>query len=178
MSTVDGSEVGTTTVAGTNLRRSASSASTKVPEHGGVSKGGTLRKRQSLKKSGSLMRRSSKRSLRAGSIKGMRDDEDNFNSVFHSPVPTSGNPTDTLANRFQGMYHLSNANDIVVNVVYTWNPKMLTISSMAQAAQRPDHLLSRNPNFIRTTIEITPQGLQCPQQYHYALNIHVGGWAR
>lgn len=101
MSTVDGSEVGTTDNA-TNMRRSASTASTKVADQGQMSRGGTLRKRQSLKKSGSLMRRGSRKSLRAGSIKGMRDDEDSFNSVFHTPVPTTGNPTDVLANRFQG----------------------------------------------------------------------------
>ena len=102
MSTVDGSEAGTIEI-GATMRRSASSASTKV-DNTGVSRGGTLRKRQSLKKSGSLMRRGSRRSLRAGSIKGMRDDEDSFNSVFHTPIPTSGNPTDVLANRFQGAY--------------------------------------------------------------------------
>lgn len=32
----------------------------------------------------------------------MRDDEDSFNSVFHTPIPTTGNPTEVLANRFQG----------------------------------------------------------------------------
>lgn len=102
MSAVDASEDGTTAV-GTNMRRSASTASTKIADQGGMSRGGTLRKRQSLKKSGSLMRRGSRKSLGVGSIKGMRDDEDNFNSVFHTPVPTTGNPTDVLANRFQGM---------------------------------------------------------------------------
>ncbi|KAL9050793.1 MAG: hypothetical protein Q9162_006414 [Coniocarpon cinnabarinum] len=100
MSTVEGSEAGMSHTA-TNLQRSTSTTSTKIGDQGALSRGGTLRKRQSLKKSGSLMRRGSRKSLRAGSIKGMRDDEDSFNSVYHSPVPTSGNPTEVLANRFQ-----------------------------------------------------------------------------
>ena len=105
MSTVDGHEAGTTEVS-PNINHSASNASTKVADQGTPSRGGTLRKRQSLKKSGSLMRRGSRKSLRAGSIKGMRDDDDSFNSVFHTPIPTSGNPTDILANRFQGAFYM------------------------------------------------------------------------
>ncbi|KAF7876574.1 hypothetical protein EAF04_001663 [Stromatinia cepivora] len=63
------------------------------------SRGGTLKKKASLKRS------SSKRSSRAGSVRSLvvhpQGDIDEFHSAFYSPVPTSGNPTDILANRFQ-----------------------------------------------------------------------------
>lgn len=90
--------------------RSASRASTLGHGNstGTPSRSGTLKKRASVKRSGSLKRSSSRRSVRAGSIKGVNfDDEDGgrvkHNSVFYTPVPTSGSPTEILANRFQGM---------------------------------------------------------------------------
>lgn len=92
--------------------RSASRASTLGHGASGTASGtpsrsGTLKKRASVKRSGSLRRSSSRRSVRAGSIKGVEfADEDGsgvkHNSVFYTPVPTSGSPTDILANRFQG----------------------------------------------------------------------------
>ncbi|KAJ4348497.1 phosphatidylinositol 4,5-bisphosphate-binding protein [Didymosphaeria variabile] len=91
--------------------RSASRASTLGHGASGAASGtpsrsGTLKKRASVKRSGSLKRSSSRRSVRAGSIKGVEfADEDGsgvkHNSVFYTPVPTSGSPTDILANRFQ-----------------------------------------------------------------------------
>lgn len=75
------------------------------------SRGGTLKKKGTLKKSGSVKRSSSRKSLRAGSVKslGMGEKEDHadewneeMNSAFYTPVPTTGNPTEILANRFQG----------------------------------------------------------------------------
>jgi hypothetical protein len=64
-----------------------------------------LKKRGSVKRSGSLKRSGSRRSTYAGSIRGVSiDDEERMNrqnSVFYTPVPTSGAPTDILANRFQ-----------------------------------------------------------------------------
>ncbi|KAF2743691.1 hypothetical protein M011DRAFT_471236 [Sporormia fimetaria CBS 119925] len=69
------------------------------------SRSGTLKKRSSVKRSGSLKRSGSKRSQYAGSIRGVSiDDEEHANmqnSVFYTPVPTSGSPTEILANRFQ-----------------------------------------------------------------------------
>lgn len=65
------------------------------------SRGGTLRKKASLKRS------SSRRSSRAGSVRSLavhpQGDIDELHSPFYSPVPTSGNPTEILANRFQGI---------------------------------------------------------------------------
>ena len=71
------------------------------------SRSGTLKKRSSVKRSASLKRSGSRRSLHAGSIRGVNvDDEEprsgRQNSVFYTPVPTSGSPTEILANRFQG----------------------------------------------------------------------------
>ncbi|KAL9108360.1 MAG: hypothetical protein Q9227_006820 [Pyrenula ochraceoflavens] len=73
------------------------------------SRGGTLKKKPSMKRSGSLKRSSSRRSSRAGSVRslnlGEREkynlDDEEINSAFFTPVPTSGSPTELLANRFQ-----------------------------------------------------------------------------
>lgn len=57
------------------------------------------------------MRRSgSRKSLRAGSVRSLNlgdrekygaEGADDMNSAFAVPIPTDGNPTDALANRFQ-----------------------------------------------------------------------------
>ncbi|KAK5416763.1 phosphatidylinositol 4,5-bisphosphate-binding protein [Exophiala xenobiotica] len=72
------------------------------------SRGGTLKKKPSLHKSASLKRTGSKRSSYAGSVRSMKlgdkekySETEEMNSVFYCPVPTSGNPTELLANRFQ-----------------------------------------------------------------------------
>jgi hypothetical protein len=70
------------------------------------SRGGTLKKKASLKRGSSLRRSNSRRSSRAGSVRSLAlqpsGDIDEMHSAFFSPVPTSGSPTDILANRFQG----------------------------------------------------------------------------
>ncbi|KAL4808449.1 hypothetical protein BDV18DRAFT_135032 [Aspergillus unguis] len=72
--------------------------------------GGTLKKKSSLSKRGSLRRSGSRRSMRAGSVRSLAlgdkekyavDGEEDVNSAFHIPVPTTGNPTEVLAERFQ-----------------------------------------------------------------------------
>lgn len=92
------------------LQRSASQLSqAKSPT---PSRSGTLKKKASLSKKPSLRRNSSRRSLRAGSVKSLSlgdrekyhtDGTEDINSAFMVPIPTNGNPTDALANRFQGM---------------------------------------------------------------------------
>ena len=71
------------------------------------SRGGTLKKKASIKKGSSLRRSSSRRSSKAGSVRSLAlqapGDTDETHSAFYSPVPTSGNPTEILSNRFQGM---------------------------------------------------------------------------
>ncbi|KAK7543578.1 hypothetical protein IWX50DRAFT_706101 [Phyllosticta citricarpa] len=93
---------------GDGIHRSASRASQRSSgAPGGVSRSGTLKKKNSVTRRTSIKRSGSRRSMHAGSIKGIaiQDDSkspDSFNNVFHTPVPTSGTPTDILANRFQG----------------------------------------------------------------------------
>lgn len=86
--------------------RSASRAST-LNQGAAPSRSGTLKKKSSIKRSGSLRRSGSRRSTHAGSIRGVSIEDDDrasnrHNSVFYTPVPTSGSPTEMLANRFQG----------------------------------------------------------------------------
>lgn len=72
---------------------------------------GTLKKRNSTRHAGgSLRHSSSRRSMKAGSVKSLglysgSDQGEAAHSVFHCPVPTSGSPTDVLANRFQSAHH-------------------------------------------------------------------------
>lgn len=82
----------------TDLRRSASAASSAA----GISRSNTLSKKGSVKRKTSLRRSNSRRSINAGSIKGVRADGDggDFDSIFYTPVPTQGSPTDILAERF------------------------------------------------------------------------------
>lgn len=83
------------------LHRTASAASSRG---GGVGSGlpsrnNTLTKKGSIKRTSSLKRSSSRRSIHAGSVKGL-DGDANQHSIFYTPVPTQGSPTDILANRF------------------------------------------------------------------------------
>ena len=70
------------------------------------SRGNTLKKKPSLRRGNSLKRSGSRRSMKAGSVRSLAlnsaSDPDVAHSVFHCPVPTSGNPTEALATRFQG----------------------------------------------------------------------------
>ena len=81
------------------------SSSTSIGNTGGTpSRSNTLKKQKSLSRKTSLKRSGSRRSLKAGSIKGLPSDDHNAvdrNSIFHTPIPTSGSPTEILANRFQ-----------------------------------------------------------------------------
>ena len=98
---------GSSTLGDSELRRTNSTAS---QSHALTpSKGGTLKKRQSLSRRTSLKRSTSnKKSSRPGSVRSLTfaDDEGSYNAeinnAFYTPVPTSGNPTEILANRFQG----------------------------------------------------------------------------
>lgn len=73
------------------------------------SRSGTLKKKGSVKRSGSLKRSGSRKSMHAGSIRGVTLDDQEHGygreeSVFYTPVPTKGSPTDILADRFQSMF--------------------------------------------------------------------------
>lgn len=75
------------------------------------SRGGTLKKKRSLSRKGSLKRSGSRKNSLPGSVRGLGFDgqeeyvgenASEMNNAFFTPVPTSGNPTEILANRFQG----------------------------------------------------------------------------
>ena len=100
------SHLGSSTVGDGEIRRANSTMSqshTLTP-----SRGGTLKKRQSLSRKNSLKRSGSKKGSRPGSVRSLTfaDDEgphsSEMNSAFFTPVPTTGSPTEILANRFQG----------------------------------------------------------------------------
>ncbi|EPE05143.1 ph domain-containing protein [Ophiostoma piceae UAMH 11346] len=76
------------------------SASAQLP-----SRSNTLKKKASLRRGNSLHRSSSRRSMKAGSVRSLalrsdQDDEAQSQSAFYCPVPTHGSPTEVLANRF------------------------------------------------------------------------------
>jgi hypothetical protein len=88
---------------GAGLQRTASMTS----RSGTPSRSNTLKKQKSLSRKTSLKRSGSRKSLRAGSIKGVSVDDrratEDYNNIFYTPVPTTGAPTEVLANRFQGI---------------------------------------------------------------------------
>ena len=71
------------------------------------SRGGTLKKRQSLSRKNSLKRSGSRKGSRPGSVRsssfadGVEGYGSEMNSAFYTPVPTTGTPTEILAERFQ-----------------------------------------------------------------------------
>jgi hypothetical protein len=78
----------------------ASRASTTLNQGAAPSRSGTLKKKGSVKRSGS------RKSVHAGSIRGVTIDDGERaygreDSVFFTPVPTKGSPTEILADRFQ-----------------------------------------------------------------------------
>lgn len=103
----DSSIQGSSTADESGIKRSTSTASTAV--HNSLpSRGGTLKKKGSVRRTGSLKRSSSRRSLKAGSIKGLVFDDEGHDasSIFYTPIPTSGSPTEILADRFQAWRQL------------------------------------------------------------------------
>ncbi|KAK3984034.1 putative 4,5-bisphosphate-binding protein [Cladorrhinum sp. PSN332] len=92
-----------------NMQRSSSYAGSFIGVTGdgatSLSRGNTLKKKASLRRSGSLKRSGSRRSMKAGSVRSLAlqttTDQDELHSAFYCPVPTAGNPTEVLANRFQ-----------------------------------------------------------------------------
>ena len=89
-----------------DLHRSDSQSQTYIP-----SRGGTLKKKASIKRTTSFGRSASRRNSQAGSVRSVNlgdkaKDEQNsqMNSVFYTPVPTTGSPTELLATRFQCMW--------------------------------------------------------------------------
>ena len=104
----EATQTGSSHVANSDLRggNSATSQSQTLTP----SRGGTLKKRQSLSKKASLKRKDSGKRSRTASVRsfaggdkdGFLGDQVELHNVFFTPVPTTGNPTEILANRFQG----------------------------------------------------------------------------
>src|SRR5688572_21843598 len=110
----DASQRGTSIVdghhSGGSMHRSPSAHSYRSGDDGHLqqeklSRGNTLKKKSSMRRQASLGRSGSRRSARAGSVRSLAlnsaSDPDEANSAFHCPVPTTGNPTEVLTNRFQ-----------------------------------------------------------------------------
>lgn len=145
---VGASQRGSTLVdsaAGGGVQRSNSTMSqshTLTPSHGG-----TLKKKRSLSKKGSVKRSESLRSSYTGSIKGLATgdgsydgvDEEQMNNAFFTPVPTTGSPTEILANRFQG---LSEPN---ISCVFS---TQLTECSLEKGPKGSYYLLSRRSEIL------------------------------
>jgi hypothetical protein len=99
------SQPDSSTVGGNDIQRTASTMSQTHPLT--QSRGGTLKKRQSLSRKASVNRNASKKGSRPASVKSLTFAEDvvgygsEMHSAFYTPVPTSGSPTEVLANRFQ-----------------------------------------------------------------------------
>jgi hypothetical protein len=110
------------------------------------SRGGTLKKKASLRRAGSLKRSSSRRSSRAGSVRSLvlqpAGVTDETHSAFYSPVPTSGNPTEILANRFQGKTCFIPLSHCMTNLYLNY--------SLAQSPQRSHHIFPRDTNKLRS----------------------------
>ncbi|KAK2064057.1 PH domain-containing protein [Colletotrichum caudatum] len=104
----DASQRGSSIIEGysSNMQRSNSFVSNNGEDHLSLpSRHNTLKKKNSLRRNGSLKRSSSRRSMKAVSVRSLAlqssNDPDEVHSAFHCPVPTSGNPTEALAARFQ-----------------------------------------------------------------------------
>jgi hypothetical protein len=140
----------------------ASRGSTTLNQGSTPSRSGTLKKKSSVKRSGSMKRSGSRRSMHAGSIRGVTIDDqeggyDREDSVFYTPVPTKGSPTEVLAERFQSM-----------SIAYCIRIG-LTFQSLAQVSQGPHHLLPRGLFVVRASSQEPSEGLQRHQQHQCAL---------
>lgn len=120
-----------------SLHRSPSAGS-------GLSRGNTLKGQKSLSRRSSLRRSSSAHSMRAGSASGVVYENRHAvdqNNVFYTPVPTSGSPTEVLANRFQGMFLRNGC-----------QAGAYSCSSLEKVPKGPYWLLQGGPVVIRATI--------------------------
>lgn len=91
-----------------DMHQRSSSRSSTLNQGATPSRSGTLKKKNSVKRASSMKRSGSRRSMHAGSIRGVTIDDqehgyDREDSVFYTPVPTKGTPTEILAERFQSM---------------------------------------------------------------------------
>lgn len=158
------------------------------------SRGGTLKKRQSLSRKNSLKRSGSKKGSRPGSVRSMTFADDvnghgsEMNSAFYTPVPTTGTPTEILANRFQGMSLSCNG---VAHRSFPFTgvePRKDLLSrgirsiicrcaltfvhySLAEGTQRLDHVLYGHQEDLRSSLQVTLYPFQCRREYSNTTSI-------
>ena len=119
-----------------SVQRSASQAGRSMTP----SRHNTLQKRKSL------VRSNSKRSSHAGSVRSLKlgekekyEETEESNSVFTSPIPVTGNPTELLADRFQGQGHPKR---------FGFRSMLICFYSLAKSPQGPYKLLPRDTQRI------------------------------
>ena len=157
---LDGSAVG--------MQRSASLMS-RGSRSATPSRSSTLRKKSSLNKRGSVRRSGSKRSMRAGSVRSLNlgdkekygVDGDDSNSAFYVPIPTTGTPTDTLANRFQGMICCPSISWRELREGPVANP----FYSLAQVREGAHRLLQGTSKVLRGKVQTIVLRLGCHAQH-------------
>ena len=142
------------------LDRSTSTASTAYNREATPSRSGTLKKKASVSRKSSLKRSSSRKSLIAGSTKGVgfsgaQADGDDYYSALFTPIPTHGSPTEVLANRFQGTFSFFTLSFLVLR--NSRESRWLTQSPMQHGAlcSRPSLPISARCSH-RTTIVARP----------------------
>ncbi|KAK5114371.1 hypothetical protein LTR62_002623 [Meristemomyces frigidus] len=132
------------------INRSASTATTAVPATA-PARSNTLRKKTSMKRVVSLKRSGSRKSMTAGSIRTAgRGRDDDFNSIFHTPVPTQGSPTEVLANRFQAWRQL------LKSLIAYFREVQDSYDSRAKAAKKVQSTIS---SIINPTVFMSEKGL-------------------
>jgi hypothetical protein len=80
---------------------------------------------------------------------------DEMRSAFYTPVPTTGNPTEVLANRFLG-----ESKSFLALLRASAHILTLNYNSMAQSIKRSYYLFPRNPEPIRTKVKNPLESLQ------------------
>ena len=139
------------------------------------SRGGTLKKRQSLSRKNSLKRTGSRKDSRPASVKSLTFADDvggygsEMTSAFFTPVPTTGSPTEILANRFQGRFRFA---DHMEQLQKGHALIRLTVS-LAEGAQRSDHLLSGHPKILRRPLQISLYNLKCHYEHPYSSPLRI-----
>lgn len=89
------------------------------------------------------MRAGSVRSLSLGGREKYNDGSEDANSAFAVPIPTDGNPTEVLANRFQGMWGFRCRSHILLPYDLTFSPP-----SLAQDLEGFDCLFQGSPEVL------------------------------
>lgn len=152
---------------GSFMHRSASAASHRSQKSttsatsaaSGVSRSNTLRKQKSLSRKGSLKRSSSKRSVRAGAIGGMPYNDtsgEEARNVLHTPIPTSGSPTEILTARFQGMCYESVDCFKLLTVISGWRKVLKDLIIYIKELQTANEAKAKLAEKISKTVNGLP----------------------